>query len=393
MFSAVLFVEDPIAGQVIQELADDSGLITIRKTLHVFPSSYELSRVLNTHDPDLVLMDLSDWDHASAAIPTIRSLYPGIAVIGFGAGWSDQRKLLCEQAGVSELLISPVTMKEFQASVFRAIHKLRSGVQENLVAFLPAKAGSGCTTVALNTAGQLAGPLGHKVLLIESDLNSGVLSFLLNVESPQSLLDALENSSHLDYSLWSNCVVRKHGIDLLLSHRSKPFPSWENYHHLLEYVRSRYNTIVVDLPEVVNDATDEILRRARFVFIVCTPEVPSLKLAQRRCKELESRGLPASRIGIIVNRWHTTDVNESDVEGLLAHGVAAIFPNDYTSVQDAILNGALVDSATALGKTYLSLARILAGVPDPYSPPKSMLHFLRSLGTSRKRSDELSIAK
>src|SRR5437667_350646 len=82
-------------------------------------------------------------------------------------------------------------------------HKLRNGIQENLVTFLPAKAGSGCTTVALNTAGRLAGDLGHKVLLIECDLNSGVLSMILDVKAPRSLLDALENSSHLDYSLWS----------------------------------------------------------------------------------------------------------------------------------------------------------------------------------------------
>ena len=378
MFNAILFVEDPIAGQALQELADQSRLLTIGKTLHEFPSNYELKLLLNTHDPDLVLVDLGNWDHASAAIAAIRAGYPTIAIIGFGGGWSDQGKSVCEQAGVAELLVSPVTMKEFQTSVFRAIHKLRSGVQENLVAFLPAKAGSGCTTVSLNIAGQLAGALSHKVLLIESDLNSGVLSVLLNIESPQSLLDALEHSSALDYSLWSNCVVRKHGVDLLLSKRSKPFPSWENYHHLFEYVRSRYDTIIVDLPEIVNDATDEILRRARFVFIVCTPELPSLKLAQRRCKELESRGLPASRIGVIVNRWHPNDAKESDIEGLLEHGVAAIFPNDYTSVQDAILKGALVNSSTALGKTYLSLARILAGVPDPDSPPKSMLSFLKS---------------
>ncbi len=87
-----------------------------------------------------------------------------------------------------------------------------------------------------------------------------------------------------------------------------------------------------------------------------------------------------------MNRWHNTDVNESDVEGLLEHGVAAIFPNDYTSVQDSILNGDLVDSRTELGKTFLSLARILAGVPDPYSPPKSVLRFLKSLG-GRKRTE------
>jgi MinD-like ATPase involved in chromosome partitioning or flagellar assembly len=386
MFRAVLFAHDPAASQTIQQLADNSGLVVIQKALNSFPSNYEFTVLLNTHDPDLVFMELSDWDGASSAVQLIRSLFPKIAIIGFGAGWSDQMKWLYEQAGVFELLISPVTTDGFQASVFRGIHKLRNGVQENLVAFLPAKAGSGCTTVALNTAGSLAGALGHKVLLIESDLHSGVLSMVLNVKPHRSLLDALENSSQLDYSLWSSCVVKKHGIDLLLSERSKPFPSWGNYHHLLEYVRSRYNTIVVDLPEVVNDATEEILRRSRFVFVVCTPEVLSLKLAQRRCKELEARGIPASRIGIIVNRWHNTDVNESDVEGLLEHGVAAIFPNDYMSVQDSILNGDLVDSRTELGKTFLSLARILAGVPDPYSPPKSVLRFLKSLG-GRKRTE------
>jgi Flp pilus assembly CpaE family ATPase len=145
---------------------------------------------------------------------------------------------------------------------------------------------------------------------------------------------------------------------------------------------------VVDLPEVVNDATEEILRRAKFVFVVCTPEVAPLKLAQRRCVELESRRIPPNRIGIIVNRWHHTDVKEADVENVLEHGVAAIFPNDYASVQEATQNCRLVDKETELGKTFLSLARILAGVPDPDSEsdssPKSMLHFLKSLAV-RKR--------
>jgi Flp pilus assembly CpaE family ATPase len=106
--------------------------------------------------------------------------------------------------------------------------------------------------------------------------------------------------------------------------------------------------------------------------------VLSLRLAQRRCAELESRGIPASRVGIIVNRWHETDPNESDVEALLEHGVAAIFPNDYASAQAAIASGGLVDSGTELGKTFLSLARILAGVPETYPPAKSARRFLKS---------------
>jgi pilus assembly protein CpaE len=387
MFNALLFAPDPSANRAIERLAGDSGLVTIPKTFSTYPSNYELTVLFNTHDPDIVLMDLSEWERASATASMIHTLDPEVAIVGFGAGWANQTKARCEQAGISELLISPVTLKDFQASIHQGIQKRRSGLMENLVAFLPAKAGCGCTTVALNTAGRLAADLRQKVLLLEADLNSGVLSILLDVEARQSLLDALENSSQLDYSLWSSYVVQKHGIDLLLSTRSKPLPSWSNYHHLLEFARPRYGTMVVDLPEVVNDATEEILRRAKFVFVVCTPEMPPLKLAQRRCMELESRGVPASRIGIIVNRWRASDIKEADVENVLEHGVAAIFPNDYASVQEATRNCRLVDTETELGKTYLSLARILAGVPDPYSPdspPKSVFNFLKSLA-ARKR--------
>ncbi len=385
MFSALLFAQDPAASQVIEHLACDAQLLTIHKSLTKFPNHYELSVLLNTHIPDLVFMELSELQNATSMVSLIHSINPQIGIVGFGAGWERQTDSLSELTGISEILISPVTPKEFQAAVYRAIHKLRSGTQENLLAFLPAKAGSGCTTVALNTSGSLA-ELGKKVLLIEADLNSGVLPILVDAKAPGSLLDALENSSQLDYTMWSTCVVRKLGIDLLMAGRSKPFPSWNNYHHLLEYVSSRYDHIVVDLPEVANDATEEILKRARFAFIVCTPELPSLKLAQRRCRELESRGVPANRIGIIVNRWHESDITEPDIEQTLDHAVAAIFPNDYSSVRHAMANSRLVDRGTELGKTFLSLAKFVAGVPDENgAPPKSVLHFLKSLAV-RKRA-------
>src|SRR6266566_3300285 len=111
MFSALLFANDPSAGQTIQQLADESGLVNIQKRLSAFPQNYELAVLLNTHNPDLVFMDLSDWDKASSAALMIHSLYPKIAIIGFGAGWSDPIKGLCEHAGVTELLVSPVTIK------------------------------------------------------------------------------------------------------------------------------------------------------------------------------------------------------------------------------------------------------------------------------------------
>src|SRR5262249_30243585 len=154
--------------------------------------------------------------------------------------------------------------------------------------FLPAKAGSGCSTICLNVAGCLANTLGKKTLVLEADIRSGMLSFLLNVTPKGSIVDALRDAAHLDDVTLHNLVARSQGLDLLLTSRPKKamFFSWADYHALLQFAKSRYDTVVVDLPELINDATVEVVRRARSAFIVATAELASLALARQRYEEL-----------------------------------------------------------------------------------------------------------
>jgi pilus assembly protein CpaE len=298
-------------------------------------------------------------------------------VIGFGAGWDPDKEAQCVAAGVTELLVSPVTVKKFRDSIDRAIHKKRDSVQENLFAFLPAKAGSGCSTIVLNVAGYLAGPSGKdlrrkRVLLIETDLNSGVISILLGLKHPYSVLDALENSAQLDYSLWSKYAVQAQGIDVLLSSQSRKasLPSWTDYLHLLDFASSRYDYILVDLPEVVNEATVEIVRRAQQVFVVCTPETPSLALAPQRFKELRRKGIAAEKIGVLLNRWLKGGLGPEDVETLLDYQVCGVFGNDYVKVCEAARRQALVDPGTKLGKSFTAFVGKLTGMPEVAGDPK-----------------------
>ncbi len=74
------------------------------------------------------------------------------------------------------------------------------------------------------------------------------------------------------------------------------------YQRLLSFVRGRYDVVIADLPEVVNNATEVIARAAQAVFVVTTPSSPSLYLAARRRYDLEARGVSASKVKYIVNR-------------------------------------------------------------------------------------------
>jgi pilus assembly protein CpaE len=364
MLNAIVLTGDSQLSGAIQNLAAESGQVTIHKVFSAVSRPYELIRALNTTEADLLFLDLSDYQSSVTLAVSLPEQCPLTAIIGVGVSSHNGAEPDFTQVTGFEQLSTPASLEDFRDTVDRAVHRVRGTIQENLLAFLPAKAGSGCTTVAINTAGVLADDLHRKVLVIESDLHSGVISLLLNAQSEYSILTALGNSERLDATSWTQYVAQAAGLDLLLTKRAKrkSLPLWSNYLQLLEFAKPRYDTIVVDLPEVVNDATVEIVRRAKQVFVVCTPELPSLTLAQQRLSELQTRQISEERVGILVNRWHKNDLPPVEIESFLKHKVVSVFRNDYRSVNAAMMESRLLERSTELRASIQRFAEMLAGI-------------------------------
>jgi pilus assembly protein CpaE len=381
MFSAMLFAQDRVGSKTIERIALESRDICIYKTMHVFPTSYVLTRLMNTFKPDLIFVELSPLEDALVLARTARVLARHTAVIGYLWKAPDPEVERACDAGVLEILPSPLTREGLQGAVERAVSKARPELQDNLLAFMPAKAGSGATTVAIQVAGCLARDLDKKVLMIDADLHSGLVGVLLKVQAEYSIVHALENAAQLDGTLWGRIVTQAHGLDLLLTPQPiRPAAmSWGNYHQLLQFVRGRYDEVVVDLPEVVNDATGEIVRRAKRVFLVTTPELPALVLARQRCSMLEERGVPPHRVEIIVNRWKETEIAIQEIERLLQERVAAVFHNDYQCVRRAIQEGRLLGPKSVLGRAFAAFAGRLSGVTPQEEERSRAGSFLGSL--------------
>lgn len=380
MFSAVLFCQDRVAARAIEQAAQASRDICIYKTLNVYPSPYELAPLVTSLHPDVVFVDLCDMAEAHVLVRTVRVVCPEAAVIGFAEVCGDGLEREARDAGVVEILSSPVSEQKFQQVLQQALSKARPRLRENLLAFLPAKAGSGSTTVTLNVAGCLAQDLERSVLVVEADLHSGPISILLKFAAEHSIVDALQMASVLDGTLWSRVVVKAQGLDVLPGGRLKEgkVVSWSGYHQLLQFAQSRYSAVVVDLPELIHDASVEIVRRARHVFIVTTPELPHLVLARQRRQELVERGVPIERLGFVLNRWAKGDVKMEYVEQFLDSRVAAVFPNDYHCVRRAIQEGRLVGRKSELGRAFSAFASRLAGV-SPKVQTKTSSPILNSL--------------
>lgn len=363
MFDAILMSADPVRAQTVREALTGTGQVALTRLVENQLNTYETIRLLNVTQPDLFVIDLDDGEAVAATVRIVQERSRTTGIIGFGSGFGGTREA-ADLLGVEAVLPYPVDVPAMMAAIDRAIHDKKGESIDNLFAFLPAKAGCGTSTLVLNTAARLAANLGKKTLVLEADLRSGVLDIMVGADHNGGSQRVLELAGQVDNFQWENNITRAHGVEFLLTRRQigGAIPGWHHYHQLLNFARPRYQMILVDLPELVNPATVEIVRRAASTFVVCTPEIAPLKLAKLRCEEIALWGAPPARIHILLNRAQRGDMNAEQVKEFTGFGVAAVFPNDYKNLHAAMTAGSVLSIKSALGQSALEFAGQLAGV-------------------------------
>lgn len=355
-------------------MAVDSNLLQVRWATDSYPSSAELERLCGPNPPDLILLDLTDPLEAQRCLVELQQFAADSRVVGVGGTLYQQRGL--KVAGIDHFLPSGATLQEFQEITALAIRSQNALPLPQLFSILPAKAGCGASTVALCTAAVLALELRKRTLCIDADLRSGVLSVMMDCTLNGSTQEALTVASEMDHFRWDACVTKHLNVDFLLSsgNPTNPLPDWTNYFALLRFVQSRYDTILVDLPEVINGATEEVVRRSSAIYVVSTQEIVALKLAERRIADLLRWGVSQDRIRIIINRWHSRDAAMNDVARFIGLPIAFTIPNDYPRLRAALLNNQLpLSTTTPLGKVFLQFAQKLAGVTPASTTPETIV--------------------
>jgi MinD-like ATPase involved in chromosome partitioning or flagellar assembly len=382
MLRLAVVTPNPLAADAIEMLTMESGAFLSCYKVTPVPPVKEITRSLTAQNPAIILLDLGDWIEAAGIAKEIQLTMPRSVIIGFRPRWDHAEQLAFEEAGILDLLSEPFSPGDIEAASYEAIHRRYPVTHRNILSFVPAKAGGGCSTVTLHVAAALAGS-GKKVLLIECDQRSGPLSIMLNLERHKGLPEALErHGDFLSPLEWRQVTAQLKGLDLLLSDPSRRgrLPSWADYFQLLLFAQKQYDYIVVDLPEVINQATAEFVRNSRAVFIVCQPELPSVKMAKLRRAELESCEIPAENVKVLINRWERGRLTAENIEKVVEGPVFATLPNDYKEVRNSVLETRLASPGSSFSKACETLARNIAALPEAaHTRPKFTL--LRKLGT------------
>jgi pilus assembly protein CpaE len=341
---SILISPNQVLRSQFENVAESLKGIGLAKRLDAYPDADLLSRVVRAWAPDVVFMSMEDPQAAELVSRQLSAEFPGIQAIGIHTAHDSSIFHLALRLRLREVLIAPFQVDDL-AHLMEDVNKhleanpVNIGCANRFFAYLPAKPGAGASTIAANATWAFSETENSHVLLADFDTHSGMAGFMFNVEHEYSLADATGRTVNLDDESWQRLVRKVGNIDLLLS--GAPRLNDEDINmkqlgQLLQFVRRNYSVVNTDLPDSFDERSLAVLREASRIFLVTTPELPSLRMARMKAGLLRKLELE-DKVCLLVNRVsRKSDLSSGEIEETVGLPVFASFPCDYADVTKSI---------------------------------------------------------
>lgn len=396
MLRGLIICPDEGLAERLEGALADLGMVAVTRKMTHYPSAIELLRFLRAHAPQLIFLSVASLVKAMEVAAEIEKHTPGVQIFAINETCDPQLLLELMRAGIREFGSLPFDRYTLGESLQRISDALETRpaemeVTDQVFSFLPSKAGVGTSTIALNAAMALSRLPNSNVLLSDLDLNSGMIRFMLKLDNGYSVIDAAEHSIEMDESLWPQMITPIEGCDILHAGKINPDYRMEpsQLRHLMEFMRRNYRTLCFDLSGNLEKYSLEIMHESKRIFLVCTPEIPSLHLAREKYLYLRQLDL-ADRVSVLLTRCQKRPlITPQQIEQLLGLPVLMTFPNDYQGVHRALTFGRWVDVSSELGKQCAALAQTITqdrGLKTVEKKAKSGEYFSIIPGKAEKRT-------
>jgi pilus assembly protein CpaE len=372
VFRSIVICPDRELSTKLNRALEASGAVNILRTSDKYPTPAELPRNLRGFGAEILFLSFERVDKALELMATLDKEASQVQVVAVHKSLDPQLLREGMRAGVREFLVEPFERKAVWDSLTHLKdllekHPVQYETTNRIYTFFPSKAGAGTSTIALNVSAAMARKQRSNVLLSDFDLNSGMVRFLLQLNNPHSVPEACEHCDELDETLWPQLVTSLNGLDVLHAGRINPHIRIEpaQVRTLLGFMRRNYETLCFDTSGNLERYSVELMQESKRVFLVCTPEIPSLHQAREKMAFLRELELD-TRVSVILNRAGKKPLfTNKQVADIVGAPVVRSMPNDYQGVSRALTNGTLVEPESDLGRAYAEFAGSLFDEEQP----------------------------
>ena len=232
------------------------------------------------------------------------------------------------------------------------------------------KGGVGKTTSTANIGAGLA-RMNKKVVLVDTDIGLRNLDVVMGLENRiiYNLVDVIEGTCRLKQAL----IRDKHYPSLYLlpsaQTRDKSAVMPEQMIKLADGLKDIFDYVILDCPAGIEQGFKNAIAAAGRAIVVTTPEVSSIRDADRIIGLLEHAGI--KKIDLVVNRIRMDMVKRGemmsveDVLDILAVNLLGAIPDDENIVIAANHGEPVIGSDSLSGQAYMNIARRIAGETVP----------------------------
>jgi pilus assembly protein CpaE len=279
----------------------------------------------------------------------IRARLPQAAIFAVSSQTQSNAILEAMRCGCNEYLTKPIDREQLTTAVLRigANRKERQDqTRGQVLAFMGAKGGCGVTTLATQMGALLAKSLSRSTLLVDLHPDFGDAALYLKLtKTHYHFFELLENTDRLDADFLESFLVRhSSGLELIPAPEGSvatrddlPAGALNN---TLEFLRGRYEFILVDLPPSLNDENLKVIRDCDHLYLVTVAEVSAVRNIVRQFEYFAQKEISRDKVRVVVNRHHKNNVvTDAQIEKTIEQRIFWRIPNHYPQVVKAIHEG------------------------------------------------------
>jgi pilus assembly protein CpaE len=299
--------------------------------------------------PDVVIVDIrANVSSAMPAIEQLRGRWPGAGIFAIAATVDADLVIHSMRAGANEFFAWPPPPDTFDEAMRRTAARRASAPSAKALAstmvFFGVKGGVGTTTLAVNCGVEIARLKKRPTLIVDLKAGLGEVTLFLGVRSRYTMLDALDNLHRLDQEFMKELVVKhKSGLEILAGSDLFDRPGSSDSGALEEVFRilgRHYEYIIVDAGAQMNSCAVASLYTADTICLVASPDVPSVRNAQRLLDRIGQLGASGDRVKVLLNRAaEPYPIPPAQIESALGHPIYQTFLSDYKTVSTALNSG------------------------------------------------------